>query len=132
MKLFLPRAKQEEETRVIHLLEGYENTFPSYSLRLNVRVLRGMVYRYEVFNRRVRGKAEFVLCVEDLNDDVISDFMEYICAEHRYYNVYLEVYISVGYVLGCRRLNDFEIENIRNRLCHFVSWWKEVSSTSKV
>ena len=132
MKLFLPRVRQDEETRVVHLLEGYENTFPTVSLRLKVRALRGMVYRYEVFNRRVRGKAGFVLSVEGLNDDLISDFMEYICSEQTYYNMYPEVYISVGYVLGCRGLHDYEIVNIRNRLRHFVSWWENGISAYKV
>ena len=71
MKLFLPRARQGEETRVVHLLESYENTSPIVSLRRQIRNLRGMVFRYEVFTRRVRGKAGFVLCVEDLDADVI-------------------------------------------------------------
>ena len=132
MKLFLPRVRQGEETRVVHLLEGYENTFPTVSLRLKIRALRGMVYRYEVFNRRVWGKAGFVLSVGHLTEDVVSDFMEYICSEHTYYNMYPEVYVSAGYVMGCRRLHDYEIVNIRNRLRHFVSWWKRGISTSKV
>ena len=132
MKLFLPRVRQGEKTRVVHLLEGYENTFPTVSLRLKIRALRGMVYRYEVFNRRVRGKAEFVLSVEDLDDDVMSDFMEYICSERTYYNMYPDVYISVGYVLGCRKLHCYEIVNIRNRLRHFVSWLEDGISAAKV
>ena len=132
MKLFLPRVMQGEETRVVHLLEGYENTFPTVSLRLKVRALRGMVYRYEVFNRRVRGKTGFVLSVGHLTEDVVSDLMEYICSEHTYYNMYPEVYVSVGYVLGCRRLHDYEIVNVRNRLRHFVYWWKDGISASKV
>ena len=132
MKLFLPRVRQGEKTRVVHLLEGYENTFPTVSLRLKIRALRGMVYRYDVFNRRVWGKAGFVLSVGHLTEDVVSDFMEYICSEHTYYNMYPEVYVSVGYVMGCRRLHDYEIVNFRNRLLHFVSWWKKGISTSKV
>ena len=90
MKLFLPRARQGEETRVIHLLGSYESFSPTVLSRREIHNLRGIVYRYEVFNRRVRGKAGFVLCVKDFNANVISDFMEYICAEHRYYNVYPE------------------------------------------
>ena len=132
MKLFLPRVRQGEETRVVHLLEGYENTFPTVSLKLKVHVLRGMVYRYEVFNRRVRGKTGFVLCADKLTNDMIEEFVAYICSEHNYYDMYPEVYVSVGYVLGCRRLHDYEIVNIRNRLRHFVSWWTDGISTSKV
>ena len=73
-----------------------------------------------------------MLSVEVLNDDLISDFMEYLCSEQTYYNMYPEVYISVGYVLGCKGLHDNEIVNIRNRLRHFVSWREDGISASKV